>query len=146
LRIQFGPAYRFDFGLGINIGQVTDSFNDNNFAFGLSGFGLWRFLNHSTFDLGANLGLDLDIPFRKDDDGRTVNTALFSTQLGIIGEIVLSKRSDLFLNVGYRFALKTSKWEYSEDDTTFPAYWENGVPEVDISGIILAVGYKYYLF
>jgi len=88
----------------------------------------------------------MDIPYRKDDDGQTVNTVLFSAYMGVVGEFLLSKKIDFVISAGYRFSTKSYKWEYSEDEETFPAYWEKDAPEVDNSGVKLSVGFKYLLF
>ena len=140
------PLQSFDWGLGMQISRVIDSFADKDFGFGFAGFGIWRFLNMSRLDLGGKLGLDLDIPFKKDDDGELVNTILFSAHIGFIAEFPLTPKADFVLNVGYRFGVKSNKWEYSENDETYSAYWKFDSPEVDNSGFMLSVGYKYFLF
>jgi hypothetical protein len=140
------PIHNFDWGLGMHINQVPDSFGENNFGIGLAGFGIWRFLNMSRFDIGGKLGIDLDIPFKKDDDGQTVYTTLFSAHIGIVAEFPLSPKSDFVFSAGYRFGVKSDEWEFSEDEETYPAFWENGSPEVDNSGFMLSFGYKYLLF
>jgi hypothetical protein len=144
--LHVGAIHDFDWGFGMHIIRVTDSFGDDDFGFGLGGFGIYRFLNTSKIDLGGKLGVDLDIPYRKDDDGQTVNTVLFSAYMGVVGEFLLSKKIDFVISAGYRFSTKSDKWEYSEDEETFPAYWEKDAPEVDNSGFMLSVGFKYLLF
>jgi len=146
--IQFhaNPMQKIDWGFGMQIIQVADSFGDKNFGFGFSGFGIWRFLNGAKFDIGAKLGINIDIPFKEDDNGQIVNTALFSTQIGIIAEYPLSEKFDIVFGLGYRFGVKSSEWEFSENDETFPAYWRNDSPEVDNTGYILSTGFKYYLY
>jgi len=141
-----GPIQTYDWGGGMQIIRVIDSFEEKVYGLGLSGFGIWRFLNSSRLRLGGKFGLDLDIPFKKDDEGQTVNTLLFSAHLGITTEVLLSARSDIIITAGYRIARKSSKWSYSEDDDTNPAVWYNGSPEVDNSGFLLSVGYKFFLF
>lgn len=146
--IQFNarPIQTFDWGLGLKFIQLTDSFGDKDFGFGFGGFGIWRFLNGSRFDLGGKLGIDLDIPLKKDDEGQIVNTALFSAHIGVAAEFLLSAKSDVVITAGYRLGVKTSEWDYSEDDETIPAVWNNGSPEVDNSGFLLSIGYKFFLF
>ena len=143
---QGRPLHEFDWGFGMQIMQVNDSFGDNDYGFGFGGYGIWRFFNMSRIDLGGKLGIDLDIPFRKDDDERTVNTALFSAHIGLVAEFFLSARSDFVISAGYRFGVKSKNWEYSEDEETYSAYWENGSPEVDNSGLMFSIGYKHLLF
>jgi len=72
------PLQNFDVGMGMQIIQVTDSYGDNDYGFGLGGFGIWRFFNTSKIDLGGKYGIDLDIPFKKDDAGQIVHAILFS--------------------------------------------------------------------
>ena len=81
--VQFHAAsmHWFDFGLGLQFIRLTDSYDDNDWGFGFSGFGIWRFLNSAKFNTGVKLGLALDIPFRKDDDDQTVNAGLFSIDI-----------------------------------------------------------------
>ncbi|UCE05050.1 MAG: hypothetical protein JSW07_15705, partial [bacterium] len=146
IQLHVGPMHDFDWGFGMQIIRITDSFGDDDFGFGFGGFGIWRFLNTSKIDLGVKLGIDLDIPFRKDDDGQTVHSILFSGYMGVVGEFLLSKKFDFVISAGYCFSTKSDKWEYSDDEETFPAFWEKDAPEVNNSGFMLSVGFKYLLF
>jgi len=140
------PMHDLDWGLGIQLMQVTDSFGDDDFGFGFNTFGQWRWLNTAKIDLGGKIGLDLEFPYRKDDDNFTVYTLLFSAQIGMVAEFLLSQKFDFVINAGYRFGAKSDRWEYSEDDDTYPAYWDAEAPEVDNSGLMFSVGFKYLLF
>ena len=140
------PIQEFDFGLGIHFSRLTDSFNNNDYGFGFTGFGVSRFINRAGMDFGGKLGLNLDIPFTKDDDGQVVSLALFSADIGILAEIPVAQKFDFVINAGYRFSLKADDWEFTEDEETYSAYWENNTPEVDISGFVLSVGFKFMLF
>ncbi|UCE04821.1 MAG: hypothetical protein JSW07_14505 [bacterium] len=146
--IQFHarPLKLFDWGLGARFVKITDSDDNNDYGFGFGGFIICRFLNMAKLDVGGQLGLDLDIPFREDDEGRIVHTALFSAYTGITAEFLLSAKSDLFISVGYRIGGETNNWEYSEDDETYSAYWKDKAPEVDNTGFMLSVGIKFLLF
>ncbi len=146
LYFQMAPLHNIDYGLGVQFSRVTDSTNKNDYGFGLAGSGLWRFLNGARTDFGARLGVDMDVLFRKDDNGEVVNTVLFSAQVGFLSEIPFSPKMDFVVSAGYRFGLKTDSWEYSVDEETFPAYWEAGVPKVDNSGFVFSVGFKYLMF
>lgn len=143
---QLAPLKRLDCGLGMQIIKVTDSYEEDDYGFGFSGFGIWRFLNTSEIDFGGKLGIDLDLPFKKDDIDQTVHTVLFSTHIGIVGEFLISKKIDFVINAGYRFGVKSDNWQYSEDEETITAYWEKDAPEVDNSGLMFSVGFKYLLF
>lgn len=140
------PLRKFDYGFGMQIIRVVDSYGDDDYGFGFGGFGIWRFFNSSKIDFGGKLGLDLEIPFRKDDDDQTVNTALFSVQVGVVAELLFARKMDFVIQAGYRFTAKSDYWEYSEGDETFPAFWENEAPEVDNSGFSISIGLKYLLF
>ncbi|NIA30770.1 MAG: hypothetical protein GWP06_12765 [Actinobacteria bacterium] len=146
LHFQVAPIRSLDWGFGVQISRVTDSMNKNDYGFGFSGFAIWRFLNGARMDIGTKVGMDMDILFRKDDNEEVVNTVLFSAQAGLLSEIPFSPNLDFVVNVGYRFGFKTDTWEYSVDDDTFPAFWENDIPRVDNSGFVFSVGFKYLLF
>jgi len=64
----------------------------------------------------------------------------------MVAELLVARKMDFVIHAGYRFAAKSDYWEYSENDETFPAYWENKAPEVENSGLIFSVGLKYFLF
>lgn len=146
ISFHFAPLKNFDYGLGIQISRVTDSYEEDDYGFGFGGFGIWRFINTSKIDFGGKLGIDLDIPFKKDDDGQIVHTVLFSSHLGIIGEFLISKKIDFLINAGYRIGASTDDWDYSEDEESYPAYWIKEAPEVENSGLMLSVGCRYLLF
>ncbi len=143
---QFGPLNSFDLGFGMQIIKVTDSYEEDDYGFGFNGFGIWRFINTSKIDLGGKLGIDLDIPFKKDDDGQTVHAILFSSYLGVVEEFLVSKKFDFSMNIGYRLGLRNDNWKYTEDEENLPAYWEQDAPEVKNSGLMVSVGFKYFLF
>jgi hypothetical protein len=140
------PMNNSDFGYGIQFIRVSDSYGDKNFGFGFAVFSIWRFLNLAKFDLGFQIGLNLDIPYRKDDVGELVNTVLFSMPIEIIAEIPLSKKFDFVFGTGYRFAAKSSKWDAAEDEDIYSVYWKDDPPIVDNTGFILSAGFKYYLY
>ncbi|MBN2001087.1 hypothetical protein JW935_26315 [candidate division KSB1 bacterium] len=144
--ITADPIGKFDWGLGIQFMRVTDSKWENDYGFGFGAFGLWRFLNSSKYDLGLRLGLDLDLPFKKDDTGEIVNTVLFSSYLGLMLEFPISQRFDFFTVAGYRLGFRANDWQFSEDEESYPAYWEEKTPEVNNSGILMSFGLKYYFF
>ncbi|MCU0644173.1 MAG: hypothetical protein MUC94_07910 [bacterium] len=143
---HFRPIHTFDCGVGLQFIRARDSYGDDDYGFGFGGFGIWRFINTSKIDVGGKLGVDLEIPFRKDDDGEIVSTALFSAQVGIVAELLFASKYDFVIHAGYRFATKSDSWEYSEDEETIPAYWENDAPEIANSGLILSIGFKHFLF
>jgi len=126
--------------------KVTDSYDEDDYGCGFGGFGIWRFINTSKIDLGGKLGINLDIPFKKDDAGQTVHTLLFSSHIGMVGEFLISKKLDFSITAGYRFGLRNDNWQYTEDEEDIPAYWEQDAPEVKNSGLMVAIGFKYLLF
>lgn len=146
IEVQVRSTRGLDWGFGAHFMQVTDSYDEKDNGFGINTFGQWRFFNRGRFDLGARFGINLDIPFKKDDGDQVVNTLLFSTAFSLTGELLLTAHSDIVFNIGYRFGAKNDAWSYSEDEESFEAFWWEDPPAVKNSGIIISVGYKYYLF
>jgi len=140
------PFQSLNFGGGCQFIRVTDSFGDDDYGVGFSGFGIWRCIDKPRMNIGGKLGANLDVPFKKDDIGSTVLAALFSFNVGILAEITINMRFDVVFNAGYRFAIKTDKWIYSEDDESYPAVWEDKAPFVDNSGLFFSLGFHYLLF
>ena len=146
IAFHFAPLKNFDYGGGIQIIRVTDSYEENDFGFGFAGFGIWRLINTTKIDFGAKFGIDFDIPFKKDDDGQIAHTILFSSNIGIVGEFLLSRNLDFVINTGYRIGIRADDWRYSEDEESYPAYWEKDAPVMKNSGLMLSAGFKYFLF
>jgi hypothetical protein len=94
----------------------------------------------------AKLGVNLDIPFKEDDDGQTVTTAVLSGSLGISCSLLLTKKSDIEINLGYRLSTKPSNWTYNVDEAEYYAFWSDEPPVVDLTGFYFIVGYKFILF
>ncbi|MBD3289007.1 hypothetical protein GF337_09405 [candidate division KSB1 bacterium] len=139
------PLRTLGWGFGAQIIKVVDSYDDNDYGFGFGGYGIYRFLNLPQLDVGAKISADLDIPFRKDDDDRSVSTALLSTTIGVTAEYLLSANFDFVVMAGYRFGLKSDTWSYSEEEESFDAYWEGEPPEVDNSGFTISAGIRFLL-
>ncbi|MBN1351846.1 hypothetical protein JXJ21_20720 [candidate division KSB1 bacterium] len=137
------PLEKADWGLGFKAVRIDDSYNERVWGFGMGGFGIWRFFETQKFDLGGKIGLDFDFLFKQDEEENIVSTGLFSAPLTLTAEILISKHVDFFIETGYRFGMKSSKWSYSEDEESYPAFWLNDPPEVTSSGLVLTVGYKY---
>ncbi len=142
---HFRPIHDFDWGIGMQIMRVTDSFGDDDYGFGFDVFGMWRLINTRKIDFGAKVGMDFDIPFRKDDDGNAVHTLLFSAPIGMVVEFLLSQKFDFVFNIGYRFSAKSDNWEYTEDEENYKAYWETDAPEVESSGLYFSFGFKLFI-
>jgi hypothetical protein len=140
------PFHSLDFGGGGQFIRITDSSGDDDYGVGFSGFGIWRYIDTPTIDLGGKLAANLDIPLKKDDAGTTVFTSLFSVNVGILAEMTVNKRFDIVFNAGYRLAIKSDKWTYSEGDDTYPAVWDGDAPAVDTSGLFFSLGFHYLLF
>lgn len=144
IQVHARPMARFDGGAGFSIMRVTDSAHHDDYGFGFSGFALWRFVNGSRIRLGSQTGFDFDIPFRRDNDDNVVSALLFSMYLGMTTEIVLSPKADVVFMAGYRHGFRASKWEYTQDEENYPAFWRDRAPSLNNSGFMLSVGYKYY--
>ena len=125
--------------------QVNDSFDDNDGGFGFGAFGMQRLLNISRLTFLLKLGVDMNIILRKDDEDNSVNTVPFLAYLGLNTEIVLSEKTDLVISAGYRFAGKSSSWTRTDGGES-SVVWNNGAPEVDLSGPFLSAGYKFIFF
>lgn len=143
--IQFNARAikNIDGGFALRLVRVTDSFDEHDWGVSFGGFGLYRFINSSKLDLGLKSGIDFDIVFKTDDADRTVSTGLFSAFIGLTAEILISQNYDIVVNAGYRFGAKSDKWDDSEEEETYPAFWFNDAPEVDNSGFYLSIGYKF---
>lgn len=140
------PMNNLDWGLGLHFTSMDDSFNDKVYGLGFDSFGMWRFRNTSQIDVGFIVGINLDIPFRKDHDNNVVSTMLLSSYLGISGEFPLFSRMDFLAISGYRFGTESDTWEYSVDEESIPAYWEKDPPSVNNNGFMMSLGFKFYLF
>jgi hypothetical protein len=140
------PLSAFDWGFGAQIIRATDSFNQDNYGFGFNGFTLWRFFNSTKLDVAAKFGLDVDFPFKTDDDGHSVNTALLSAQIAFVTEYPVSRNLDFTSNFGYRWGKKTSEWQFSVEDESLSAYWKGDAPVVNNTGFVLSFGFKIYVF
>ena len=100
----------------------------------------------TTLTVYARIGINLDIPFKKDDNDKTVTTGLFSGSLGLHFSLMFTKKSDIEINLGYRLSNKSSDWTYNEQDVEYDASWSEAPPVVDVSGFYFAMGYKFLLF
>lgn len=121
LQLHLSPIRSADLGLGVRYIRVRDDLAGLNHGFGLTGFFLGRLVNGHRIDFGLSSKLGCDFPFRKDDAGNTVSVVSLSAALGFCTEILLSAHQDLVLTIGYRFATRSHKWEYSQDDQNYPA-------------------------
>jgi hypothetical protein len=146
IQYHYSPLSAWDFGGGAHYSLVSDSYNETNHGFGLRAFGARRFFTFPGLLVYAKLGLNLDIPFKQDNDGQTVTTGVFSGSLALTLSLMLSKSSDIELNFGYRLSTKSSEWTFTDEDTEIEAYWDEEPPVIDISGFYFTVGYKFIIF
>ena len=140
------PLTDWDWGFGVNVIQVKDSFDDHDLGFGMGFFTRYRLGGSRRVDCGIKLGGDLDIPFRKDLEGASVNTLLLSAQAAWTAEMVISYRVNMVMSTGYRISTKASSWSYSDEDETYGARWHAEAPEVSNSGFYFSLGFRYCLF
>jgi len=143
---HFSPLGTWDFGGGMHYLSVTDSYNENDNGLGFSIFGSRKLITLTTLTVYAKTGVNIDIPFKEDDDGMTVTTAVFSGSLGLSCNLMISKKADIEVNLSYRFSTKSSDWTYSESEEEFEAFWYDEPPVVDLSGFYFTVGYKFLLY
>lgn len=146
IQVLLNPLKTHSAGFGLAYVRVRDSHAKMNSGFGLNGFGIWRFLNKKSYKIGFRYGMDLDIPFRKDDLDNTVSAFLIALQTGFSTEFMISPHSDLVLFTGYRFSSKSNKWDYTEEEDSIPATWNDEAPQVGKSLFVISVGYKFLLF
>jgi len=145
-QFHYSPLGAWDFGGGIHYTYATDSYDEKDHGFGFGIFGSRKLFTLTSLIICTRMGFDLDLPFKKDDYGKTVVTAVISGTLGISCSFMLIKKSDFELNLGYRLSTKSSNWTYSEDETEYDAFWYDAPPVVDLSGFYFTVGYKYLMF
>ena len=138
------PLHQWNWGFGIRYSRITDSYGDKDHGFGVGGFGSWQFFNSPKLKISGRVGLDVDFPFRKDDENQTVSLPVISGPIGFVGDIYLSTKSDIFLFAGYRFSGRSGNWQRSTEgeEKSRTAVWNNGAPQVNISGFFVSVGYK----
>ena len=145
---HFKPFDGFDYGLGLRYTNIIDSYEDHNNSFGLSLFGSYHLFGGQKFQSSSRVGIDWDMPSKRDDADHSVTSHVVSMTLGLTGEIFLSKKADLCIQIGYRFAGISDKWEYNKEEdgeTKFhAAIWNEPAPKIDISGIYLTVGIKTF--
>ena len=146
LQFHFNPLGIMDWGMGLQGIRITDSYGEENWGFGFSGFALWRIFNRPQYNLGTKLGIDLDFPGKKDALGKSVRASLFSGYLGIIAEWFLTPHTDIVINAGYHFGIKSEDWYYGNNDVSINATWSDDPPTVNTNGFLLAIGYKFMLF
>ena len=142
---HYSPLSDWDVGGGLRYIYVSDSYDESNHGFGFGVFGSRRLLTLTALTIYANLAVDLDLPFKTDDDGQTVSTAVFSGSLGICVNFMISNKSDIVINLAYRQSTKSSDWAYTEEED-YDAYWLNEPPVVDLNGFYYMIGYKFILF
>ncbi len=138
------PIQRWSYGLGIRMIRVTDSYGDNDFGFGMEGLGGVHLLSGPRVRVGGIIGLNFDLPFRKDDDNNTVYLPILSGQVGVMVDIFHYWKTDISIFAGYRISSGIKGWQISgEEETDRSVYWENAPPEVNISGFFIQIGYKF---
>jgi len=140
------PLESWDYGGSVRYSTVTDSYKGKDHGLGFGVFGSRRIWVFTALNFYVKLGIDLDIFFKEDDDGRVASTGVFSGVLGISSNFMLSKKSDLAITVGYRLSQKQSKWTYTDNDDYYDAFWPDEAPVIDLSGFYFTLGYKYFLF
>ncbi len=146
VQFLFQPLAAYDFGFFLRYSDTFDSYDTKTRGFGLGGFGAMRILVASPVQINARLGLDLDIFFKKDDADHSVVAVAFSGTPGLNTSLMLSRTSDIEINLGYRLSGPTGTWTYSADEKTYDAVWDRPAPEINLSGWFFTVGYKYIIF
>jgi hypothetical protein len=143
---HYSPLGDWDFGIGMHYLSVTDSYNENDNGLGFSAFGSRKLFTLTALTVYAKVGANLDILFKDDDVGMLVTTAVLSGSLGLTCNLMISKKADIEINLGYRFSTKSSDWTYSAREEEFDAFWYDDPPVVDLAGFYFSVGYKFIIF
>lgn len=144
--VQGNPMAAWDWGLGASILRLQDSQDDQVYGCGFGLFTRRRLWCSRSLDAGIKIGGDLDIPMRKDAYGSSVSMLLWSMQLALTGEMVLSYRVNLAAGAGYRFSKKTDSWLYANDHLNSSGGWDREAPAVSNRGFLISVGCRYCLF
>lgn len=145
-QFHFNTLSDVEFGINFRYIQIKDSYNETDHGFGVGGHAGFSILNIPTMILRIKAGIDVDLPFKKDDDGRVATAPLFSGLVGLSSSFMLSKKTDFEVSAGYRLSTRSSSWTYSEEEDTYDAYWVESPPSVDLSGFYLAAGFKFLIF
>lgn len=135
-----------DFNVGAHLIRTKDSDDHQDWGVGFSLSGRGRLGESRRMDTGLQIGIGLNLPMRKDDQGATVSTMLLSAQTLLTTEIVLSYRMNLIIGAGYHWSTRSTHWSYSTDEESYAAYWNREAPEAGRKGFIVTVGYRYCLF
>ena len=143
LQFHFKPLAAYDYGLNLRYIRATDSYKEKDNGFGFGAFGTKRMLTIPSLLTHAKAEFDADFIFKKDENGYIASTPVLSFTLAIDASLMLTRKSDFELNIGYRFSTKSSSWSYSEDEETFDAIWYDAPPEIDLSGFFFTIGYKF---
>jgi hypothetical protein len=143
IQYHFKPLDSFDYGLNLRYNQITDSYDEIDHGFGLGAFSGKRILTMPSMLMHAKVGLEVDFPFKTDDEGHRVAAPVFSGTLGFNASLMLTQRTDFELNIGYRFSIRSSNWTYSEDEESYDAIWYDTAPVVDLNGFFFTLGYKF---
>ena len=96
--------------------------------------------------LRIKTGIDVDFPFKKDDDGNVAVAPVLSGLAGLSSSFMLAKKTDFEISIGYRLSTRSSSWTYSEEEETYDAYWIGSPPVVDLSGFYFTAGFKFLIF
>ena len=141
------PLQRWHYGCGLRVIQITDSQGDKNYGFGMEGLGGIPLYRIPRISVGAIMALNIDLPFKYDDNNNTVFLPILSSEIGMRLNITYFWKSDISIIAGYRIAVREDNWQISsEEENVGPVYWEDNPPAVDISGFFIQAGYTFLLF
>ncbi len=146
LNLHGSPLADLDLSVGAHLIRSKDSDDRQDWGVGFSLCGRGRLWESRRMDAGLQIGVGLDLPMRKDDQGATVSTMLFSAQTLMTTEIVLSYRMNLIIGAGYRWTTRSTHWTYSDGEESYAAYWDQEAPEAGRKGCVVAFGFRYCLF
>ncbi len=146
---QYRGAGWWDIGAGLLYSRTIDSRQDVDHGITVDVSVGLRLALGTRLSVLNGMGIMLSLPFRQDDSGHTVSTALLAPTISARMEWLLSPELDLVVGVGYRFAGRSQKWKYpkenDEESGSLPAVWDGPAPEVDITGLYTTIGVKFIM-
>lgn len=146
---QYRGAGWWDIGAGLLYSRTIDSRQDVDHGITVDVSVGLRLALGTRLSVLNGMGIMMTIPFRQDDSGHTVSTALLAPTISARMEWLLSPELDLVVGVGYRFAGRSSDWKYAEanDENSgrLPPVWDGPAPEVDITGLYVTAGIKFIM-
>ncbi len=155
--IMLRPFSTFDVGFGVKYLRATDSRGDSTQGPSFDFIGALHFYHSSVVSMSLQSGVNLNLLFRSDDADNTVFGVIAGVPILLNFEYKLNQNWNAFFSMGYLFSNKNPDWNISKETgrkdengdaitENVPGTWNGSVPDIDISGAIVKLGMKRYLF